>query len=78
MTKTEQLTAVAERLNEEQIDALLDIAQSMAEQPFYNVAPPEALASIKQGLEQLDRGEGIGQVDVVARLKAAAAKPRGT
>ena len=59
MTKAEQLTAVAERLSEEQIEALLSFARSMAEEPFYEKAPPEALASLERGLEQIARGETV-------------------
>lgn len=72
MTKTEQLTAVAERLTEEQIDALLYFAQSMAEEPVYDKAPPEALASLEHGLEQIARGETISLDELAERLKASA------
>jgi hypothetical protein len=50
MTKAEQLTAATERLSDEQIDALLSFAQSVAGKPFYDRAPPEALASLERGL----------------------------
>ena len=53
MSKTEQLAAVAERLSEEQVDALLSLAHSMVDEPFYDKAPPEALASLERGLEQI-------------------------
>ena len=76
MTKTEQLTAVAERLSEEQIDALLDFAQSMAGRPFYETAPPEALASLERGLAQIAAGEVVELGELDKRLKAAA-KPSG-
>lgn len=75
MTKTEQLTAVVGRLSEEQVDALLSFAQSMAEEPFYEGAPPEALASIELGLEQLARGERVSLDELDVRLKRAA-KPK--
>ena len=74
MTKTEQLAAVVERLSEEQVDALLSLAQSMAEEPFYEKAPPEALASLERGLEQLARGETVS-LDELSRRLEAAAKP---
>jgi hypothetical protein len=77
MTKTEQLTAVAERLTDEQIEALLDFAQSMTEEPFYERAPPEALASLDRGLDQLARGETVSLDELADRLKAAT-KPRGS
>jgi predicted transcriptional regulator len=76
MTKAEQLTAVAERLSEEQVDALLSLAQSMVDEPFYDKAPPEALASIERGLEQIARGETISLDELSKRLEAAA-KPSG-
>jgi hypothetical protein len=77
MTKTEQLTAVAERLSNEQIEALLDFAQSMAEEPLYNRASPEALASLERGLDQLARGETVSLDELAERLKAAA-KPHAS
>jgi hypothetical protein len=76
MTKTEQLTAVAEHLTEEQIDALLYYAQSMAGQTLYDNASPEALASLERGLEQLARGETVSLDELAKRLNAAA-KPTG-
>jgi hypothetical protein len=75
MTKTERLTAVAESLTSEQVDALLDFAQSMAEEPFYDRAPSEALASLERGLGQLERGETVSLEELAGRL-GAAAKPR--
>ena len=77
MTKTEKLTAVAERLTEEQIDALLHFAQSMADEPLYDHAPPEALASLERGLEQLARGETVSLDELAERLTAAAKPSRG-
>jgi hypothetical protein len=76
MTKTEQLAAVARRLTEEQIDALLDFAQSMAGRSFYDDAPPEALASLERGLAQIAAGEVVELDELDRRLKAAA-KPSG-
>lgn len=75
MTKAEQLTAVAERLSEEQIDALLSFARSMTEEPFYDKAPPEALASLERGLEQVARGETVSLDELSKRLEAAAKSP---
>jgi hypothetical protein len=76
MTKTEQLTAVAEQLSDEQVDALLSFARSMADEPFYEKAPAEALASLERGLEQIDRGETMSLDELSKRLEAAA-KPSG-
>jgi hypothetical protein len=75
MTKTEQLTVVAERLSEEQIDALLAFARSLTEDPFYESAPPDALASLQRGLEQADRGDIVSLNELSARLEAAAKPP---
>jgi hypothetical protein len=73
MTKAEQLTAVAQRLSDEQIDALLSFARSMAEDvAFYEKAPPEALASLERGLDQIARGEHVSLDELSRRLKAAA------
>ena len=69
MSKTEQLAAVAERLSEEQVDALLSLAQSMAEEPFYDKAPPEALASLERGLEQIARGGTASLDELFKRLE---------
>jgi hypothetical protein len=76
MSKTEQLAAVAERLSEEQVDALLSLAHSMVDEPFYDKAPPEALASLDRGLEQIARGETVS-LDELSRRLEAAAKPSG-
>jgi hypothetical protein len=40
--EAEQLTAVTERLSDEQIDALLSFAQSMAGKPFCDRASPRS------------------------------------
>ena len=72
MTKAEQLTAVAKRLSEEQMDALLSFARSMTEEPFYDKAPPEALASLQRGLEQTARGETVSLDELSKRLETAA------
>jgi hypothetical protein len=77
MTKTEQLSAIAERLSDEQVDSLLFFARSMAQKPFYDTAPPEALASLDRGLEQIERGETLSLDDLSERLEAAA-KPIGS
>ena len=72
MTKAEQLTAVAERLSDEQIDALLSFARSMTEESFYDTAPLEALASLERGLEQVARGETVSLDELSKRLETAA------
>jgi hypothetical protein len=77
MTKTERLTAIVERLSEDQVDSLLFFAQSMAGKPFYNTAPPEAQASLERGLKQVERGEPLSLDELVERLESAA-KRSGT
>jgi hypothetical protein len=72
MTKAEQLAGVAGRLSEEQIDALLSFARSMTEEPFYDKASPEALASLDRGLEPIARGETVSLDEISKRLEAAA------
>ena len=77
MTKAEQLTAVAQRLSDEQVDALLSFARSMAEeQSYYDKASPEALASLERGLEQIERDEHVSLDELSERLKAAAKPTR--
>jgi hypothetical protein len=77
MTKAEQLTAIAERLSDDQIESLLFFARSMAEKPYYDTASPEALASIERGLRQIDRDETVSLTQLSERL-ARAAKPQGS
>ncbi|HEX6000246.1 MAG TPA: hypothetical protein VFZ16_12775 [Hyphomicrobiaceae bacterium] len=76
MARTEQLVAVAERLTDEQIEALLDFAQSMTHEPFYERAPAEASESLGRGLAELDRGEAVPFEELADRLSTAA-KPHG-
>jgi hypothetical protein len=76
MTKAEQLTTVAAQLSEEQIDALLSFARSVADEPFYEKAPPEAMASRERGMEQIARGEAVSLDELSERL-AVAAKSSG-
>ena len=72
MTKTEQLAAVAQQLSDDQIDSLLFFAQSMADKAYCDTAPPEALASLERGLEQIERGETLSLDQLSERLEAAA------
>jgi len=77
MTKAEQLTAIAEHLSEDQMEALLFFARSIAKEPFYDSAPPEALASLERGLSQIERGETLTLDELSERL-AAAGRSSGT
>ena len=74
MTRTEQLTGVAARLSEEQVDALPSFAGSMADERFHEKAPPRALVSLERGLEQIARWGAVSADELSKRL-AAAAKP---
>jgi hypothetical protein len=68
MTKIEQLAAVAAQLSEDQIDALLTFACAMKHEPFFDKAPPEALASLERGLQQVARGETVSLDELAQRL----------
>jgi hypothetical protein len=75
MTKTEQLTAIAEQLSEEQIDSLLFFARSMAEGAYLDEAPQEASTSLERGLGQIARGETVS-LEVASKRLESAAKSR--
>lgn len=72
MERTDELARVAAQLSDEQIESLTDLARAMTERPFYETAPPEALASLRRGLEQLGRGETLTLDELDNRLRAAA------
>ena len=71
MDRTDELTRAAAQLTDEQLASLTDLARAMKERPFYETAPPEALASLQRGLEQLDRGETVTLDELDARFHAA-------
>lgn len=68
MTKVEKLAAAAEALSDDQIDALISVAQAMKDRPFYYRAPPEALAAMDRGLAEAAAGKSISGDDVLARI----------
>ena len=76
MTKVEQISREAAALSDYQLEATLEFIRSMKREPFFYSAPPEALASIERGLEQLSRGETI-ELDELSRRLEAITKPDG-
>lgn len=68
MTLLEKLQAAAEPLSDSQIEALVAFARSMRSAPFYNDAPPEALASIERGLAQIARDDTLTVEQLAVRL----------
>lgn len=77
MTKIEQLSAAAQALDEEQIDALISWARSMAEKPFYASAPPRHSRPSSADEEQIARGETVSAGGLVAEaLGGAGFNPR--
>jgi predicted transcriptional regulator len=71
MTKLEKLTQAATALSDDQLDGVLSYVQSLSSEPFYNSAPPEALASIERGLADARAGRVI---DGEEAFKASAAR----
>jgi hypothetical protein len=67
MTKLDILAATARMLSKEQLDALIDFAQSMGKAPFIDTAPPEALAALDQGLAEIRDGRTVAGADVFSR-----------
>ncbi len=71
MERTDELTRVVAQLSDEQLASLTDLARTMTERPFYETAPPDALASLQRGLAQLKRGETVTLDELDARLRTA-------
>ncbi|MDZ4843519.1 MAG: hypothetical protein SH859_15440 [Hyphomicrobium aestuarii] len=69
MTRTQELTAVADQLNEDQLAGLLAYARYLEGDSVHATASPEALTSIERGLEQAERGETSPAADVFKRLR---------
>ncbi|MEI9902058.1 MAG: hypothetical protein WDN31_20340 [Hyphomicrobium sp.] len=76
MGNIERLQEVAQALTDEQVEALITFARSMKDKPFYDSAPPEALASIERGQAQIERGETVSMEDLAHRLAKAAKSTR--
>jgi|ABSP01.1.fsa_nt_gi hypothetical protein len=74
MTKIEQISQEAAALSDYQLEAALEFIRGMKQDPFFYAAPPEALASIERGREQLARGEQIELEELSRRLERAASR----
>jgi predicted transcriptional regulator len=68
MTKLDILADTARTLSKEQLDALIDFAQSMGRSPFIDTAPREALAALDQGLAEIRDGRTNAGADVFNRI----------
>lgn len=80
MTRTEQielLTSAAEKLNDAQVSALVDLSVAMARPSVYASLLPGQKASIEQGIADYEAGRVIDADEVFAdidrRLAAASA-----
>lgn len=76
MTKIEQISHEAAALTDYQLEAALEFIRNMKKEPFFYTAPPEALASIERGREQLARGERVELSELSRRLEQAAGRDR--
>lgn len=68
MSKLDNLTEAAQALPSEQLDALIDLAKAMRAPPFIERAPPEAITSLEQGLEEIAAGQSVDGAAVFDRL----------
>ena len=69
MTKVEQLAATASTLSGDQLDGLLAFGRQLNSAPYYDRAPPAAIASIDRGLSDLGDGKTIPSGDVFSALQ---------
>ena len=72
MTKTaKRILDIAERLDPDRQQMLLEIAEDLAKPTrFFDVMTTHERAELDRSLEEADRGEGITQEDLDARLDA--------
>ena len=72
MTKTAQrILDIAERLDPDRQQMLLEIAEGLARPTrFFDAMTKSEQAELDRSLEEADRGEGITQEDLDARLDA--------
>lgn len=71
MSKIDQLTAAATRLPDEKLDGIIAYVNSLADEPFYYSAPPEAIEAIERGRDDIKNGRTSPLSDVIARLRAS-------
>ena len=81
MTKAEaiaQIATNAEKLNNDQLEALVALTSTLVEPSVYSTLSQADKAALDAALDRLDQGEGTPGEDVFARLDAriAAAKAR--
>jgi len=70
MGKMDQLTAAAQALPDEQLEALIAYAHYLSAEPLYYSAPPEVLESIERGLQQSAAGQSVPAEEAFARLRS--------
>ncbi len=70
MTRTEQLTDIADALTDEQFNGLLSFARSLRSEPYYETASIEALGSLDRGLADAAAGRVIAAEDVFCEIEA--------
>jgi hypothetical protein len=78
MTKTTQrIVDIAERLDPERQRMLLEIAEGMARpRNFYDTMTAHDREELERSLQEADRGDGITQEELNARLDAVVASAR--
>ena len=71
---TKRIVDIAERLDPERQRLLLEIAEDMARpQSFYETMTAHDREELERSLQEADRGEGVTQQDLNARLDAIVA-----
>jgi predicted transcriptional regulator len=78
MTKTTQrIVDIAERLDPERQRMLLEIAEGMAgPRNFYDAMTAQDREELERSLQEADRGDGVTQEELNARLDAVVASAR--
>jgi hypothetical protein len=78
MTKTTQrIVDIAERLDPERQRMLLEIAEGMARpRNFYDTMTARDREELERSLQEADRGDGVTQEELDARLDAVVASAR--
>ena len=79
MTRAEaiaQIAANAEKLNDDQLEGLAALTESLVQPSIYSTLPPADKATLDAALDRLDRGEGRPGEEVFERLDARIAAAR--